>query len=96
MKPNDTQIKQAAMLLEQIANMAMVIDQIFFHGATPGDSEEAFENQNFVVRKLVAQLGYLADLGAGKLDGTETPTVNGGAEVWLTMPAYRNETEVPS
>ena len=96
MKPTAIQIKQSAMLLEQIASMAIVIDQIFFHGATPGAGEDEFENQNCVVQHLVAQIGYLADLGTGKLDGTEIPTVNGGADVWLTRPDFHQEAELPS
>lgn len=81
-------IEQAGMLFEEIAQVACLIDELCFHGAEPGDSAEKYEMQMRVVRGMVRHIGWMADLGTGKVDGTGVASIKGCAEHWMMCPAY--------
>ncbi len=86
--PSAVQLKQAIALFEHIAAGASEIDTLCFYGEQPGaDDVEKLLLQINVMRRLVARLGWMADLGGAKLTGNG-PEVKGGAEDWLLAPSY--------
>jgi hypothetical protein len=81
-------VGHAGMLFEEIAHVACLVDELCFHGATFGDSAEKYEVQMRIVRGMVQRIGWMADLGTGKVDGTGEASIKGGAEHWMVNPAY--------
>jgi hypothetical protein len=72
-------------LFAEIASSAAEINEFCSHIDFESDAE-TLEVQIRVMRKLVARMGWMADLGCKKLTGGES--VMGDAEQWLMFPAY--------
>lgn len=80
-------INQAALLFEEIADSAKIIDQICFYGVQQDDefAIERYEIQVRTMREMVRRIGWMADLAASKID---SQPVHGDAEQWLVHPTY--------
>jgi hypothetical protein len=87
-KPTETQLKQAVMLFEEISTLACLINELCSHGAASGDDAEKYDMQMRVVYEMVQRIGWMADLGTGKVNGTGMASIKGGAERWLMHPVY--------
>lgn len=79
-------VAQAHGLFEEIANSANEIDRLcFVLGGDPTNWQTAGLNID-IMRRMVAQIGWMADLGCKKLTGSED--VKGDAEQWMMSPVY--------
>lgn len=78
-------VELAAYLFAEIASSAEEINALCYHLVSDQDAD-ALEMQVRVMRKLVARMGWMADLGSKKL--TDAECVLGDAEQWLMFPAY--------
>lgn len=72
--------EQVADLLGEIASKADILNSLLLT-LSENETSSAFH----AVYPIVAQIGYMADLGADKAGGI---MVNGGAEKWFLPPCY--------
>lgn len=89
---NSVAIAQAQVILEQIAALASHGDRMCYYMGGDGDMDQ-ITHQLMFLRDLVGRMGWLADLGLGKLNGGQCV---GGAEEWMLPPAYRWPSEKAS
>lgn len=82
---NPVAIAETQVLLEQMASLASHGDRMCYHMGADGNLDQT-THQLMFLRDLVSRLGWLADLGLGKLNGGQCV---GGAEEWMLPPAYR-------
>ena len=78
-------LKQVAGIFDAIATAATEIDLSFYH--LDPEKGEARELSLRLIRGLAERIGWMADLGTGKLPGWGIGMVRGGAEEWLLSPA---------
>lgn len=97
-KPSAQDIHQGEILFYEIADMAARLQylatQIVAADSDPdlGSVAELASS----ARYIAGQIGFAADLGTGKIDGTGRTNVRGGAENWLMSPSYFTEMGVQS
>jgi phage FluMu protein gp41 len=86
---NPVNVEQAGIIFGDIAEHAMALKELAMEMIDEGDSN--FDYLKCVaIRELSSKLGFMADLGAGRLGATQA---YGGVEAWLLPSAYRRAAE---
>lgn len=84
--PTQADIKRAAMLLEEIASAASLVDRAcYFQGDLEDmDPEAVFLHIN-QLRDAVRRIGWMADDASARIEGD---VVRGGVDAWLLPPSF--------
>lgn len=95
MATTEQKVKQAEMLVEEIAALALTIDRVCYYSPVGEDaSTDELELNINVIRGMVSRIGWMADLGHKALTGVEC--MKGGAEQWMLSPDYLQALEQTS
>lgn len=80
---------QVGILFGEIATMANTIQRLMINAMQDLSEGDAGSSDTYIsaAEKLAASVGFIADLGAAKLD---CPISHGDAEDWFLPPLYRH------
>lgn len=89
-KPTVQDIYQSGIIFDEIADMAARVQYLAIQivAADSDSSLGCVSELAATARFLASQIGWAADFGGGKLNGTGHGSIKGGAEQWFMPPTY--------